>query len=402
MAKLADTLRDQAIAVAKSRSNDTVESGHLLVALMENQRVIVGVDPAALPSADAVLPERGNATVPPFVSEEVEALLQRCGDRSSAQDLMAELAGIAKGDMSAPDGSDEKSLPQTGTAGPPALSFDEAMAELNALTGLAEVKRAITEIVALQRFNQERLDTSRKAVPAGLHMVFTGSPGTGKTTVARIVAHIYQSLGVLRTGQLVEVGRSDLVAGYVGQTAPKVERAVNRARGGVLFIDEAYALDGGYGRDFGNEAVATLVKKMEDHRDDLVVIVAGYTDAMQQFIEMNEGLKSRFQHFIHFPDYADSELVEIFRGMASSYDLEVDPSVADALTAQFASAPTDLRSGNARFARNVFEQMYRRMASRVLADNVISDDEHRGFSLDDLPGNSDKTSVPTKRAPGFR
>jgi Holliday junction resolvasome RuvABC ATP-dependent DNA helicase subunit len=184
------------------------------------------------------------------------------------------------------------------------------------------------------------------------HLVFVGNPGTGKTTVARLVAAIYHSAGVLSSGQLVECDRSELVAGYVGQTALKTAEVVTKAIGGVLFIDEAYTLAED---DFGAEAVATLVKEMEDHRDDLVVIVAGYPRPMRTFLETNPGLESRFRLTLQFADYADDELVQIFSSMATKTDFEPTDACIDAVRSVLAEQVRDEGFGNARFVRNLFE-----------------------------------------------
>lgn len=215
--------------------------------------------------------------------------------------------------------------------------------------------------------------------------MFSGNPGTGKTTVARIVARIYHSLGLLSSTTTVEVHRADLVAKFVGQTAPLVESVVSSALGGVLFIDEAYALATKSDQDFGAEAVATLVKLMEDHRDELAVIVAGYGNEMQAFIESNPGLRSRFQRWIAFPDYSDDELTQIIVRLANRYRIDCNDDIQAAVRVVIRSAPARDRNSNGRFARNLFEQMYANMARRVSADaNVSNDEVAAGFALEDL------------------
>ena len=201
-------------------------------------------------------------------------------------------------------------------------------------------------------------------MPVGLNLVFTGSPGTGKTTVARLVAEVYRTLNLLPRGHLVEVHRADLVAGYVGQTALQVERIVNNALGGVLFIDEAYALASSGQHDYGSEAVSTLVKLMEDKRDKLAVIVAGYPAPMESFIRSNPGLRSRFQRFVHFPDYNVDDLDRIFSLMASNYEIELADGVTERVRNVIEESSSEVRAGNARFVRNLLETAYGRMAAR--------------------------------------
>ena len=213
----------------------------------------------------------------------------------------------------------------------PAKSLDELLAELDALIGLQRVKREIHRQVALLRVEKLRVDAGLRSPTLTRHLVFTGNPGTGKTTVARLVGGIYQALGLLSRGHLVEVDRSELVAGYLGQTATKTADVVASAAGGVLFIDEAYSLTGGGpgGDQYGQESVDTLVKEMEDRRDDLVVIVAGYPAPMAAFIAANPGLASRFRTTIDFEDYTDDELVAILEHLASGADYELEPEAVE-------------------------------------------------------------------------
>ena len=193
------------------------------------------------------------------------------------------------------------------------VTYDEALAELDALVGLESVKAEVKKLASFVKISEERKKAGLKVPPMSYHMVFTGNPGTGKTTVARIMAKIFRSLGVLKKGHLVETDRSGLVAGYVGQTAEKTNEIIDKALDGVLFIDEAYALTEDGGKGYGGEAIATLLKRMEDERDRLIVVVAGYTEEMKKFIDANPGLKSRFNRYIEFPDYSAAELAEMFR-----------------------------------------------------------------------------------------
>ena len=252
---------------------------------------------------------------------------------------------------------------------PTAASLDNLLADLDGLTGLAPVKADVRQLIDMARVEQMRRTAGLPVSQVSRHLVFTGNPGTGKTTVARQLAQVYAAIGVLRTGQLVEVTRSDLVAGYVGQTAIKTTEAVERALGGILFIDEAYTLtrSAGSGQDFGQEAVDTLVKLMEDHRDELVVIVAGYGEEMARFVSSNPGLPSRFPRTIHFPDYSTDELVSIVQRMCARDKYEVSADAVDALRQYLARLPRTREFGNGRLVRNIFEATLARQASRIVA-----------------------------------
>ncbi|HET7823527.1 MAG TPA: AAA family ATPase [Ornithinibacter sp.] len=239
----------------------------------------------------------------------------------------------------------------------PSRSLDDLLAELDALIGLQRVKREVHRQVALLRVEKLRVDAGLKSPTMTRHLVFTGNPGTGKTTVARLVGGIYQALGLLSGGHLVEVDRSELVAGYLGQTATKTAEVVASAAGGVLFIDEAYSLTaGGAGGDqYGQESVDTLVKEMEDRRDDLVVIVAGYPAPMAAFIAANPGLASRFRTTIEFEDYTDDELVAILGKLAEGADYELEPAAVERFREVLGRVPRDSSFGNGRYARNALE-----------------------------------------------
>ena len=239
----------------------------------------------------------------------------------------------------------------------PPRTLEELLAELDALVGLQRVKREVHRQVALLRVEKLRVDAGLKTPTLTRHLVFTGNPGTGKTTVARLVAGIYHALGLLSRGHLVEVDRSELVAGYLGQTATKTSEVVASAVGGVLFIDEAYSLTGsGPGGDqFGQESVDTLVKEMEDRRDELVVIVAGYPAPMASFIAANPGLASRFRTTIEFEDYTDDELVAILEHLAEGADYELEPAAVERFREVLGRTPRGSGFGNGRFARNALE-----------------------------------------------
>ena len=241
--------------------------------------------------------------------------------------------------------------------------------ELNQLVGLDNVKEEVRSLVNLIKVRRMREECKLPAMDMSYHMVFTGNPGTGKTTVARLVARIYRELGILSEGQLIETDRSRLVAGYVGQTAINVREVVEQAIGGVLFIDEAYALvSPDTTNDYGSEAVDTLVKMMEDHRDDLVVIVAGYREEMEQFLRSNTGLISRFNKFITFEDYSEQQLLEILTVMAEQAGMVVEDTAVKKLGLYLASMNEQERRdfGNARGVRNVFERMIVNQANRIV------------------------------------
>ena len=253
-------------------------------------------------------------------------------------------------------------------------TVEEVRAELDALVGLGSVKEQVSTLVASLSIQQQRRKHGLAEVASSQHLVFYGNPGTGKTTVARLVAEMFGALGLLDRGHLVEVDRAQLVGQYVGHTAFKTNRAIRRALDGVLFIDEAYALSppGPHSLDFGSEAIETLIKRMEDHRGRLVVIVAGYPELMGRFLASNPGLRSRFSREIAFDDYTDAELVEIIEKIAADAEYVIDPGAHGALYTSFASARRKNGFGNARYARNLFEQAVSRQALRLDATGDVN------------------------------
>ncbi|WP_226343804.1 AAA family ATPase [Agilicoccus flavus] len=263
----------------------------------------------------------------------------------------------------------------------PEKTVEELLAELDELIGLRGVKREIHRQVAMLKMDARRQEAGLRSATLSRHLVFVGNPGTGKTTVARLVGGIYRALGLLRTGQLVEVDRSELVAGYLGQTAAKTSEIVASALGGVLFIDEAYTLTGD---QYGQEAVDTLVKEMEDHRAELVVIVAGYPAPMERFIGANPGLASRFRTTITFEDYGDDELVAILNSAAAATDYDISERAEVRFREVLAATPRDETFGNGRFARNTLEAAIGRHAWRLQDVPDPSTEQLRTIEREDL------------------
>ncbi len=266
-------------------------------------------------------------------------------------------------------------------------SIDDILGELTALVGLENIKKDIQKLISFIKVEKLRREQGMLTQPMSLHSVFLGSPGTGKTTVARFIGRIYKALGLLPKGHLVEVSRADLVGEYIGHTAPKTEKVVDTAMHGVLFIDEAYSLNpADSGRDFGREALEVILKRMEDDRDKFVVILAGYTHEMKDLLESNPGLKSRFNRQFEFPDYRPEELFAVFEGLCTKRSMKLHPDAESTLIGFFIDAfeKRDRHFGNARFVRNLFEKMLQMQSMRIATQNEINPADLQIFTPDDI------------------
>ncbi|MEG0901282.1 MAG: AAA family ATPase [Clostridia bacterium] len=313
--------------------------------------------------------------MPPVQAEKTE-LERHCADVVTPQGQPEQPAASAVQKTEAAKAEQEANKPE---------KIEDLKKELEEYIGLSTVKKEVESLINLVMVQKLRRQNDLPVEELSLHMVFSGNPGTGKTMIARLMSRIYKSLGILSKGQLVEVDRSGLVAGFVGQTAIKTDEVIKKALGGVLFIDEAYALTNRGGNDYGQEAVDTLLKAMEDHRDDLIVIVAGYIELMEDFVHSNPGLESRFNRFLHFSDYTVQEMLDIFdmRCRKSGYTLAED--ARDLLKSLLALYSLDEKGfGNARGVRNLFERAVSAQANRLAKEETITREELLLLNSDDI------------------
>lgn len=405
-------LERRSVSLAKSLSHSEVLTAHVLVVIAESAETI---DQASVAAYRQTLPKRGSSYKAPVISEAAANLIKTCPDADNCAKVLNDNPPAAPSTKEQTgsvlvaeeteteeerEAASELAVPAGKKANQSSRTVMEILAELDQLTGLANVKKQLRKVVAVVEANRVRAENNEKAVAQSLHLVFTGNPGTGKTTVARLVAEMYGATGAIKGTKFRETTRADLVARYVGHTAQQTTQVISSVRPGVLFIDEAYSLNPSHNGDFAEEAIATLVKQMEDHRSELAVIVAGYSAPMDEFVKSNPGLRSRFQTFIHFDDYTDSELVDIYRQFASEAAIDLAEGVTDLVSAAIHTARAKDDFGNARFARALWEQTYANMAMRAHQDGVVSPDELKRVELVDVP-KPDGNEREVKRKIGF-
>jgi len=374
-----ELIRDLSISEAKRFDSANLEPSHLLAVLAYRFMIKYDMmDRARAVSKKSHGKSSFHGTV--VISDELDQMIDSCKtkeDIASAYQKLKSMVLPNSGDETIDEADSEE------------VDFETAFAELDQLVGLTSVKDRLKLVFATHQANQKRIEKGLEPVDVTNHLVFTGSPGTGKTTVARIVAKLYKAIGVLPKGHLVETGRQDLVAAYIGQTAIKTKERIDEAMGGVLFIDEAYTLTqykATAANDFGAEAIATLLKEMEDHRGEFAVIAAGYTKEMAEFVLANPGLKSRFSTVIDFPDYTPPELLTVFKGLCSKNTIGLTSEVEELVLNHFKTTKTTGDSGNARYVRSLFENMFSNMSLRATeSTGPIQTSAIETFQVSDFP-----------------
>lgn len=420
---LTNEIRKLAITFAKERDCGVVDVSHVFLATVTLDPSLVAGNSEHLEKLQKIVdaPGRPKMVASPKISLPAERLLDRLVSLDNEgfktildgffTDLSKDLEKRARerkraNEPQANDDIDDVGEFDSSPEQEPSEKRDleEVLKDLDALVGLGTVKQKVRELINIQKVNQLRAKKSLPPIGSGMNIVFTGDPGTGKTSVARVMADVYRSLGLLNRGHLVEAARQDLVAVYLGQTATKTERLVKSAIGGVLFIDEAYSLtpkDSYGGRDYGNEAVATLIQMMENHRHELAVFVAGYTSEMEYFLESNPGLQSRFSATLEFDSYSPQEMLEITLRILKSHQFEASSSVRDAITEHYRHADYLGNKGNARYARNLVDQILANMASRVGEQSIFDTRLLSNLEAADVPRVSGEVQPPGIRI-GFQ
>jgi SpoVK/Ycf46/Vps4 family AAA+-type ATPase len=387
-----EVLTDQTITFAKNRSDATCTPLHILYVIVKRFADEFEDFQNPVQSVLTALGPEGDSIVKPTISEEAQKILDTFSSKQVAIDWAMEqfpLLTKKSGQSSAP--VQQKNAPEKETEASEkktqsdavVRSTDEIFASLDAMIGLSDVKIAVRQIVARQKAAEVMQSRGIETV-FSKHLVFTGAPGTGKTTVARFVAELYASMNILPHFSFVEASRADLVGGYVGQTALKVKEVIDKARGGVLFIDEAYALMPRHDSDYGHEAIATLVQSMENYRNELVIILAGYADEMQALIDVNPGLRSRMTTFIDFPNYTPQELIAIFRSTLLANKMSITDAAMQHVEDQLQIVATRSDFGNGRFVRSLWETSFTQLALRDFADGAFDDSELRVLDVADV------------------
>jgi predicted ATP-dependent protease len=390
-----EEFKDAAYTFAKQRGDIIVDVAHVLFVIARKYKDRLQEQGVDIDKIVAYLGSEGESIKPPeSFSDAATKGLESCHSASSAIEWVVETyrtlvipnspaASSSTAHAQTPQKEDIVHKAKEIGSAKPKRTVEEIYADLDALIGLVKVKKVIRDVVARQKAAVVMKERGQSLI-FSKHLVFTGAPGTGKTTVARYIGELYAAINVLPGDAFVEVGRADLIGEYVGHTAPKVRAVVERARGGVLFIDEAYALMPTSANDYGHEALSTLVQLMENYRDDLVVIMAGYRHEMQAMIDSNPGLRSRMTTYIDFPNYSPDELSTIFKNIVESHTMQVSSDAVDYLQRELDTVVSHVGFGNARFVRSVWEHAFSHMASREFADGAFDTNELRTLQKEDV------------------